>query len=435
MRHFTLCAAGLAAMCHVSLAQAADSFCDGTLGKVKIADNVIVQSGEVCTLDETSVKGSVKVEPGGALKTLSARISGNIQADEAEWVEIGEGTSVDGNVQLVGTSGVPAVDIPNSVCGTYIKGDLQVKDSETPFALGCASGNQVDGNLQVQGSDVPAGFSGDALSITNNSVNADIQVDDNTSESGGIDISDNQTKQNLQCSGNSPAPAGSGNEVSARSYDQCADLAVEVGKKIKGDDLTCTGITGKEKYADVTVPAGEVCTLNGTKVKGNVMVESGGALKASSARIKGNVQAEEALWIEIDGKTRVNGNVQLKKTTGTPAPGMPNKVCGAKIKGNLEVTENTVPFHLGCTEGNKVKGNVQVLDNVIPAGFTGDVIAVTSSKIKGDLQFDDNTSAVGTFDISGNSVKENLQCSGNSPVPTGGGNDVRGDADGQCSGL
>ena len=207
-------------------------------------------------------------------------------------------------------------------------------------------------------------------------------------------------------------------------------------KKIKGDDLTCTETMGKEQnYANVTVPSGEVCTLNGTKVKGNVIVESGGALKTSAARIKGSILADEAVWIEIVDKTRVNGDVQIMRTSSTPAPGMPNKVCRFKIKGNLEVTDNTVPFQIGCNEKSKVKGDLIVLDNAIPAGFTGDVIAVTSTKVKGDIEFDDNSSVEGTFDISGNKVKEDLLCSGNSPAPAVGDNNVRGDAEDQCSGL
>lgn len=41
----------------------------------------------------------------------------------------------------------------------------------------------------------------------------------------------------------------------------------------------------------------------------------------------------------------------------------------------------------------------------------------------------------GGVTISDNVIDGNLQCEGNAPAPTGGGNVVRGNAEGQCSGL
>ncbi len=41
----------------------------------------------------------------------------------------------------------------------------------------------------------------------------------------------------------------------------------------------------------------------------------------------------------------------------------------------------------------------------------------------------------GGIDITGNTIRVNLFCQDNQPAPTGGGNVVRGDAQGQCEGL
>jgi cytoskeletal protein CcmA (bactofilin family) len=207
---------------------------------------------------------------------------------------------------------------------------------------------------------------------------------------------------------------------------------------VQADTFSCDGAPGNIKIDDdVLVPDGATCILEGTRVKGNVNVEAGGALRTRNARIGGNIQADEAAWIVVGNGTRVKGDVQIEGTTDTPSAGEPNVVCGARIKGNLQVTKNTAPFDLGCSNGNRVKGNLQVQDNDIPGDFTGEVIAVSNNSVKGDLQFDDNLAAAAeaTFDISDNRVKQNLQCSNNDPAPTGGGNAVKGDRDGQCSGL
>ena len=223
------------------------------------------------------------------------------------------------------------------------------------------------------------------------------------------------------------------------------------GKVADLDD--CDGTFDKGKFGDVTVPSGSTCTLNGTKVSGNIKVEGGGVLIVTDAKVKGNIQVEEdgaldAEGVKVKGNiqtqeatdvrivgAKVTGNVQVEATSGTPPGGGSNLVCDSDIKSNLQVTKNTAPIELGCAEGNKVGGNLQVQDNEIPGSAGQDAIAVTNNRVKGNLQFQDNQSSSGDFYISDNYVKQDLQCDDNSPAPTGSGNSVKDDAEGQCAGL
>lgn len=125
---------------------------------------------------------------------------------------------------------------------------------------------------------------------------------------------------------------------------------------------------------DVTVASGATCVLQGTTIDGNVEVAQGGTVRIANATIDGDVQGEGQSEVTVTGG-RVDGNIQLER------------------------------------------------------GGTATVERVT---IDGDLQAEAKTGAQGFM---GNTIDVNLQCHQNDPAPTGSGNRVNGNKEGQCSAL
>lgn len=165
-------------------------------------------------------------------------------------------------------------------------------------------------------------------------------------------------------------------------------------------DISCTGtLTGR--YADnVYVPSGRTCTLDGAYIDGNVKVGPSASVTVSSnSTITGNLQAEEASprSVIVNGGA-VDGDIQVKYATGT-----------------VKIAAQT---HVG--------GNIQVVESRSP-------IEITRAVVNGDVQVFKNS--IGPIAISSNLISGNLQCKENNPVPTGSGNQVRGDAEDQCRNL
>jgi len=154
------------------------------------------------------------------------------------------------------------------------------------------------------------------------------------------------------------------------------------------EDLNCEGIIGGGEFANVKVEEDVFCFLSGVKVYGNV-------------------QSDGAEYITLF-KTEVDGNVQIKKTSG-----------GITIEESL------------------IGGNVQIEDNQIK--INGNSNLILDTEIGGNLQFSKNlvTRGLGHV-IAGNTINGALQCFDNTPAPNNlltGPNDVTGNQDGQCSRL
>jgi subtilisin family serine protease len=151
------------------------------------------------------------------------------------------------------------------------------------------------------------------------------------------------------------------------------DAAAALGLPIVGQ-YVCTGALGVVAIDNLFVPQGHSCTLNGTRIKGNVKVEAAASLDADRIYVKGSIQIKGAASVVI-GDSTVVGNVQIEES-------------GAA--------------------------------------------RLASSKINGDVQFFKNT---GDLSISDNTIGGNLQCKDNGLTPTGGGNDVGGNKEDQCAGF
>jgi hypothetical protein len=180
-------AVGLLAALVLSVAPSAmaeETECRGAIGAVTV-DNLRVPDGATCTLSETFVKGTVKVETDATLKARGVRVIGNVQAEEARKVVVRENSKVGGSVQIV--QGEAA-----KVLGSRINGDILY--------------------------DEQAG----TLKVKDNRIGGNVQAFQNGP--GQLTISVNRIDGNLQCKENTPPPTGGGNIVQGNKEDQCASL-------------------------------------------------------------------------------------------------------------------------------------------------------------------------------------------------------------------
>jgi len=160
------------------------------------------------------------------------------------------------------------------------------------------------------------------------------------------------------------------------------------------ETFVCTKTIGTISVDTLVVPAGKTCTLNGTKIKGNVIVNTNATLSASAVQVGGNIQAEGAKNVYVNPGSIVEGNVQIKQGGGA-------RIERVVIDGDLQFEQNA---KLVVAKRNTVNSNLQVFGN------TGGVTLLN------------------------NMIAENLQCKENTPPPTGGGN-IAGKKEDQCAKL
>lgn len=182
-----------------------------------------------CLIDGLDIiKGNVMVQKGGSLQdgdsqNGGAPIGGNLQANNALWIDIGHAGSIGGNLQVQGLTSKPGPGdttdgaTVNDLCNTSVNGDVQVQNNGAgaPFDIGgspdCGPALTIGGNLQVHDN---AG----SLSIANNVASKNIQVNKNT---GGGTLTNNTAGGNCQLGGDHPPITGSGNSAGAGHQNQC----------------------------------------------------------------------------------------------------------------------------------------------------------------------------------------------------------------------
>jgi hypothetical protein len=160
------------------------------------------------------------------------------------------------------------------------------------------------------------------------------------------------------------------------------------------DDTICRGTIGAVTVDNLKVPDNATCTLQGTRVEGNIIVNTGATLRAQGVRVDGNVQAEGARAVNVTADSFVGGSVQIKQ-------GGAATIRRVTINGNLQLESNRGYLDIA---NNRVQANLQAVQNR------------------------------GGLNISNNRIAQALQCKQNNPAPTGGGN-TAGDKEGQCRGL
>ena len=140
------------------------------------------------------------------------------------------------------------------------------------------------------------------------------------------------------------------------------------------ETTTCTGTIGAVQLDNVVVPDGRSCTLNRTRLKGNIVVGTGATLTATGVRVNGNIQAEGARAVFVKPATTVGGSIQIVK-------GGTARIDRAWINGDLQLFENRGRLR---ASGNFIGGNLQVVSN------TGGVL-LTDNDIEGAMQCKQNT--------------------------------------------
>jgi hypothetical protein len=123
----------------------------------------------------------------GSHATLNARkiiVIGNVQAENANFVRVLEGSRVGGSVQVKQGGGATVSD-------SRVDSDIQYTQNTAQLLV---LRNRVGGNVQV------------------------------VSNIGGVSIRRNVIDGNLQCKQNSPRPIGGGNVVKGSKENQCARL-------------------------------------------------------------------------------------------------------------------------------------------------------------------------------------------------------------------
>ncbi len=162
---------------------------------------------------------------------------------------------------------------------------------------------------------------------------------------------------------------------------------------VLADEYTCTGSTGPVTVDNLRVPQNATCTLNGTRVEGNIFVETNAALHAYDVHVDGNIQAENAARVNVYPGSFVGGSIQIVQSGSAD-------IQGVQINSDLYFDDNDL--YLNAAD-NTIGGNLQAFQNT------------------------------GGVSITGNTIDGNLQCKENYPAPTGGGNIVMGSMEDQCA--
>jgi hypothetical protein len=246
------------------------------------------------------------------------------------------------------------------------------------------------------------------------------------------------------------------------------------------EETVCVGALGPVTVpGDLIVPEGQVCDLAGTRVLGNTKVEDAAELYAEQAFLRRNVTADPGAYVDLF-ETTVGGNVRLNESLGLSsenstiggniesrnadfidlfrgtirgnldAGGGPTAVFaeGLDVRGNLAAVgvdyfdlydsevrgnfsvRNTQSGSIFC--GNTLAGNPEFFGNMTLLTIGSPDQACDGNTVSGNVIVRDNQAEA---EISDNDIAGNLQCSGNVPPPTGGGNRVQGNSEGQCQGF
>jgi hypothetical protein len=246
--------------------------------------------------------------------------------------------------------------------------------------------------------------------------------------------------------------------------------------------MSCNGVYYGTFKGDITVSAGQSCSLLGGGATGNV-TQNGGSLFINFGTIGNNVTVSGGGAFLIGGST-IKGNLAVQNL---PAGTLENGVCQTTVGGNLQFQNNGTPVLIGSSvsycPGNTIGGDLQASNNTAPIEMSlntvqGNLVAQSNTastlmvqntvggsltdqgntastemdfnRVRGNLTDQNNTgtntlfvnSAGGNLTVQNNqgatalysnTVTKDLQCQGNSSI-TGFGNTAA-QKQGQCSGF
>jgi len=178
-------------------------------------------------------------------------------------------------------------------------------------------------------------------------------------------------------------------------------------------------LTATVVAANLIVPQGKFCDLEGTTVMGNASVnESGGLLADSGSTISGYVYIARSGQFAAFNSSTVSGNV-ICQNCGVA------DLHNSTVKGGL--------FDNALTGGAFIQNSTIGADLQIEYSRGGQVgFTIAGNSIGGNLEFNYN---VASSTVSNNTIGGALDCNFNKPAPTGSGNVAAGGMTGQCATL
>ena len=204
-------------------------------------------------------------------------------------------------------------------------------------------------------------------------------------------------------------------------------------------DLVCTTTSSGGTWHNVVVPAGASCTLENTRVTGNVTVQTGGTLvvtnTAGDSTIAGDVKADGCNFVELESTSLTNrivvgGNVTIQNCSsgfnggqGDSTRFPPGSIL---IGGNVKCSNNTD----GCVfDYFIISGNLDCSGN-------GGGCTLQSDAVGKNATINNNAFGFGDTEVRNSSIGGDVKCSGNNGgVTSSPTNTVAGTKSGQCSGI
>jgi len=170
--------------------------------------SLTVSKGQACIFTSGGVTGQLTQTGGTVVFENNSFVNGNVQMSGGSLTFID--SSAGGNF---GIQSLPASAGTTQVCGSSVKGNLQVQSNGAAVQIGSGTGcagNTVGGDLQVHNNSA-------ATTVDNNTVGGNLQNQNNT---GATEVFTNVVTHQLQCNGNSSITGG-GNTASSKTG-QCA---------------------------------------------------------------------------------------------------------------------------------------------------------------------------------------------------------------------
>jgi hypothetical protein len=197
----------------------------------------------------------------------------------------------------------------------------------------------------------------------------------------------------------------------------------------------CTGLVTGGTFADVVVPAGQSCQLDGVRVTGSVTVQTGASLEitnlSADSTVRKDVKGNGCDFIELEAtslsnRIAVGGNLVITNCTGTVFNG------GQASSFNQPPPSILIGKNVTCSaNAQNCVFDYFVVGGSVTCSGNAEECTVNSNGIGGSATLNNNQGGI-TVDHS--VIGGNLACSGNTST-NGATNTVAGTKSGQCSSL
>ena len=209
--------------------------CDGTAQGLIVNGSLTVPEGGSCTLEDSTVRGDVKVRSDGFFHGSNTNIRGDVKGKRAQTIFLDGGSSVRGDVKgdrtsqvfvfassVNGEIDVTRADDKVNVCGNTVQGDIEVERSGRDILVGDPDAVDCPGNTVKRGDvEVEDNFTDVELIVRGNTIlRGNLDVKRNTGPSDKF-VEDNIGGNRLDCKGNSDLFVASDNTGWKKITGQC----------------------------------------------------------------------------------------------------------------------------------------------------------------------------------------------------------------------